>query len=797
MEELERSIRKRDVSDVLHELFSEECGIPEVRRGFKRETELWDFKLGLPSLRAEHEVVWADIAADVAAFHNQKGGVLIFGIDDNSLKFRGTRDVLDAKRFNDRLRRYIGDAVWVEFSREFIQSDQRYLGVALIPPRGVVPLRMRSDAPVRAGERRFTRGDLCVRENDSTRIYRGSTADEYLARHRLPSPDAHFLVSEPSIRILRPDWSEFVIRDELCPKVKAALRDERTYVTTLSGIGGIGKTALACWAVLEAYKERQYDFIVSVSAKDRELTQAGIKPVDATLSSYEDLLNQLSEVLGFSELADEPVKAREETLRSLLPDANLLLFVDNLETVDDGRVVAFLETLPKPVKAITTSRTATVRTAAFPITVGPLSEGEATRFFDHYANALGRSHLRNASAAEKQRIVKACSAVPLALQWLIGHSRNIESALRLATALITSSAKDEELLEFCFRRVHVGLSQEAKTVLAALTLSEKAQPIEAIAVASGLSLDAVESSIEELSSCSLIERVWDDRVSDLSMRCLPITRRFAYGELQRSAGEEQRMRQRLSEWYEGKDIDDEDRRQLVVAARQGRKEPDVVLVDAAIAYRRQGRADEAERYFNQAIDRNPRSWRAHREYAELLRDNKRIGAALEQYSNAAAYAPSRGEDRARIFREWGMLLRGSGRPEAVREAIDKFEVARIDTPNDPVLLHALAASYVKVGQYRKGQPILEQLVKSDSAETRARSYEPLLVCYAKLHEKLKHQLLKDAHDNDFMAHATVAKSRRNVVTSSRPLSNGTATNLHPKRRSEGANQRDQTPRRRR
>jgi hypothetical protein len=43
--------------------------------------------------------------------------------------------------------------------------------------------------------------------------------------------------------------------------------------------------------------------------------------------------------------------------------------------------------------------------------------------------------------------------------------------------------------------------------------------------------------------------------------------------------------------------------------------------------------------------------------------------ALRLYEQAAANAPTRGPDRARTFREWGMLLMNSGDPEATDLAI--------------------------------------------------------------------------------------------------------------------------------
>jgi hypothetical protein len=47
-------------------------------------------------------------------------------------------------------------------------------------------------------------------------------------------------------------------------------------------------------------------------------------------------------------------------VRSLIEKSNGLLFVDNLETVDDARIIQFLDSLPVGVRAITTSRRTSV-----------------------------------------------------------------------------------------------------------------------------------------------------------------------------------------------------------------------------------------------------------------------------------------------------------------------------------------------------------------------------------------------------------------------------------------------------
>jgi tetratricopeptide (TPR) repeat protein len=133
----------------------------------------------------------------------------------------------------------------------------------------------------------------------------------------------------------------------------------------------------------------------------------------------------------------------------------------------------------------------------------------------------------------------------------------------------------------------------------------------------------------------------------------------------------------LSDWYEALDIRTSEDRAVMREVRQGRGSTDHALVDLAVSAERRGDYRTAQEMYEQALARNPNSWLAARRYAEFERHvNRNRAAALELYERAAANAPARGPDRALIFREWGMLLRDSGLPDAVDLAIEKFETAR-------------------------------------------------------------------------------------------------------------------------
>ena len=200
----------------------------------------------------------------------------------------------------------------------------------------------------------------------------------------------------------------------------------------------------------------------------------------------------------------------------------------------------------------------------------------------------------------------------------------------------------------------------------------------------------------------------------------PLTRSFVLSELRQNRKAEESIRHRLSNWYEALDVRNPKDRTVVREHRQGRESTEQSLVDLALAAERRGDYRSAQEMYEQALSRNPRSWAAARRYAEFERHvNQDRTRALELYERAAANAPARGADRALIFREWGILLKDSGRPDAINEAIERFEVARLETPNDPTLLHALAVLYDRRGVYRKVIELLEPLAQHPSPKTRS------------------------------------------------------------------------------
>jgi tetratricopeptide (TPR) repeat protein len=746
--EIERAIRQRDVDAIVGLLFDGDR--PRVRPGFSTETELWDFKSGCPqaSKSPDEQIGWSNLAVDVLAFHNQKGGLIVFGIRDQDLQFVGVKHRLDSKAFNDQMRKYLSDRIWIEFYRLFIQPDQSYLAIAVVPPRGPVLERFRSDAPVPSGPR-FRRGESAIRDGDSSRILRVDAIETLVRQTAVPFLNQTYVVNEPYFRILSPEYAQFVSRIGPCEEIESALRDPRSAVTALIGIGGTGKTALATWATIRAYERKDFSFIASITAKDRELTSTGIRALEPGLTSFDALLDAISDVLGFPELKSATPAEKESEVRALLKGSNGLLFVDNLETVDDARIIQFLDTLPVGVRALTTSRRSSVRVSVHPVSLGALTDNEVVAYIGALGSNSGLKYATELSQTERIRIGNACDGLPLAIRWSLLRSKSAAEALVNAEAITATNKKGEELLEFCFRRVFDAMIGPEQGVLQVLALFQRPIPAEAIIVGSGLPAQKVTDAVDDLFADSMIQRLFDADKNDYCYTLFPVTRAFVTAHIQRKQGLADEMRERMTAWFEAKDVPDQAERLVVRELRQGKGGSEAALVDLAQAAERRGDINSAESMYQQALQRNPGSWKAARTAAEFYRHKmQNTTEALRLYAKAASNAPRRGIDRALIFREWGMLLRDSGDPEATDLAINNFEMALSETPNDALAKHALAHMFSRKGAHQRVIEMLEPLATHTNRTTRQKTAPLLLEAYRATGEMLKAASVKAQIDAD-------------------------------------------------
>lgn len=716
------AIRQKDMGSLKSLFFKND--LSDVEPSFKTETELWDYKLNCPSISSP-ALEWAEICKDILAFHNTgKGGVIFFGIDDKEYNIVGisSENLIDSKIFNDKIRKYVGDKLWVDFYVISNSNKTITIGAIIIPQLSdnSAIKRFQKNGPEKHKKLLFYANGSAVRRFDSSVVLSSTEANE-LAFNRPVIQYKEYEIDEPCYRLLSADYHEFILRSKYCEAVMRGLHHNRATSVCLIGIGGVGKTALATWAVKKLYIDDEYDYIVSISAKDRELTASGIQSISQKLTSLDDLLDAILDVIGFPEAKNEKLEIKRKTTVDLISGEKILIFVDNLETAIDKDIIDFINYLPEPAKALITSRRNVVTVSSYPIEIGPLENEEIVRYISSLS-ALPRFSFCNAlSVAEKEKIGDSFNGIPLAIKWIISSCTNSEELLAKAELMEHGGMQNEELLEFSFRRVFDDMSTIEKGVMRVLAVISDL-PIEAIVQGSGLTSKSAEvvDALESLVADTIIIKYYDPDCRSDKYRLLTLTQRFMLKNCI-STRDEQAIHSRLSSWYNATDIKDVEERQLISAMRQGGQNMGATLVSFAESAAKKGDVSTAVKFYNSAVARDPNNWFVYWKYGEYFRHvEKSTAQTITMYESALKYAKNEKvtPQIAVMHREFGMIYGNSVRSDAVTRAIEHLEIAHLNMPNDPICAKGLASMYEKRGNTTEIVRILEPFRTSKDRKTR-------------------------------------------------------------------------------
>lgn len=716
------AIRQKDMGSLKSLFFKND--LSDVEPSFKTETELWDYKLNCPSISSP-ALEWAEICKDILAFHNTgKGGVIFFGIDDKEYNIVGisSENLIDSKIFNDKIRKYVGDKLWVDFYVISNSNKTITIGAIIIPQLSdnSAIKRFQKNGPEKHKKLLFYANGSAVRRFDSSVVLSSTEANE-LAFNRPVIQYKEYEIDEPCYRLLSADYHEFILRSKYCEAVMRGLHHNRATSVCLIGIGGVGKTALATWAVKKLYIDDEYDYIVSISAKDRELTASGIQSISQKLTSLDDLLDAILDVIGFPEAKNEKLEIKRKTTVDLISGEKILIFVDNLETAIDKDIIDFINYLPEPAKALITSRRNVVTVSSYPIEIGPLENEEIVRYISSLS-ALPRFSFCNAlSVAEKEKIGDSFNGIPLAIKWIISSCTNSEELLAKAELMEHGGMQNEELLEFSFRRVFDDMSTIEKGVMRVLAVISDL-PIEAIVQGSGLTSKSAEvvDALESLVADTIIIKYYDPDCRSDKYRLLTLTQRFMLKNCI-STRDEQAIHSRLSSWYNATDIKDVEERQLISAMRQGGQNMGATLVSFAESAAKKGDVSTAVKFYNSAVARDPNNWFVYWKYGEYFRHvEKSTAQTITMYESALKYAKNEKvtPQIAVMHREFGMIYGNSGRSDAFTRAIEHLEIAHLNMPNDPICAKGLASMYEKRGNTTEIVRILEPFRTSKDRKTR-------------------------------------------------------------------------------
>ncbi|HEX6699907.1 MAG TPA: hypothetical protein VF101_04175 [Gaiellaceae bacterium] len=288
-------------------------------------------------------------------------------------------------------------------------------------------------------------------------------------------------------------------------------------------------------------------------------------------------------------------------MRELLTNSDGLIYVDNLETVDDPRVIEFLDDLPVGAQAIVTSRRLRVRVSVRPVDIGALSLDEADQLIRSLHDLPGLGYVADFSRSEIEKISEACDRLPLAIRWTLLRAGTAAEALQRAEKLRSAARQASELLEFTFRRVFEQMSGPEKAVMRTLSVLQDPSSIEGVMAGAGIQGHLVIDALDGLVADALVQRSFDSEENAYAYSVAPLTRSFLVTEMRESRHEGGAIRRRLADWYEARDVSNLDDRMIIRELRQGRGSPEAALLDIAQAAQRRGDAKTAQEMYEQAL----------------------------------------------------------------------------------------------------------------------------------------------------------------------------------------------------
>ncbi len=342
----------------------------------------------------------------------------------------------------------------------------------------------------------------------------------------------------------QPEYGRFIGREVEIKKVISILRPyprSQHSLVTIDGIGGIGKTSLAL-EIAHRYLRKdkqipareQFKAIIWTSAKQSKLTATGIEAHSHALHNLGDILMAISVVLEGQEITQLDSDKQAEIVLSALTKTRTLLIVDNLETVEDEKVMSFLRELPAPTKAIVTTRHHI--DVAYPMHLVGMPWVDAQALIVEEC----QKKLVTLSNGQMQKLYERTAGVPLAIVWSvarIGIGYDMEAVLQS----LTLSTSDIAL--FCFERsVDIIREKPALLLLKALSLFDQDANREALGYITGLSDLDRDDGLVELQRLSLVNR------EGTQFKMLPLTREYARAELNHDFHRKDVFEHRYLQW---------------------------------------------------------------------------------------------------------------------------------------------------------------------------------------------------------------------------------------------------------
>ena len=521
----------------------------------------------------------------------------------------------------------------------------------------------------------------------------------------------------------RPDYSTFFGRDNERQEILEHLDHPRAWITIIDGIGGVGKTALALNCAentRDASLSGAADFenVIWASAKTEKLTPTGISQVQPSFTDLRSLIKTIFDVAGFRdyETNDDVALAKE-----ILAISKTLLVLDNLETVSDPEVYAFLQDIPTPSKVLATTRTR-IESSHRNLRLTALPRQDALDMIRQLASELDSSELAQAKDDALDGLIERVGGIPLAIRLAVGR---IATGLPLAAYLdkLDTGAAQHDLLEFCFSESWDSLDDESRsTLLATVLFSEAPSQVELRRVTEIPEI-RLNDAIGTLIRRAFLNSSYDKGGETYRYSLLPLTTDF----IQQKADQDSELKSQLQDKYNSYLLEkgrfEEALGQITHLVTDSKSIPEAerlsnMLVESAFRAYQGGNYTEAKSRLENAKSYGDTAYLNHT-WGVIERDEGAFGTARDRFRQSVKID----ETRLPTWRSWGRMEQRLGNWQ---NAVDCFSEASKLPRSDPQDFHGLGVCLSRLASKSGGRgEQLELLTQAERALRRGFYRNPL------------------------------------------------------------------------
>ncbi|MCE7983205.1 MAG: hypothetical protein DYG89_18685 [Caldilinea sp. CFX5] len=313
-------------------------------------------------------------------------------------------------------------------------------------------------------------------------------------------------------RLEPPTYGQLIGNEDALQRLTSLLlTNDAPWLLAITGIGGIGKTALADQVLRRLIATAVWDEIGWVTARQTVFNAGGaITPLPSPALTTHALVAALTNQL-LGDDAQRVPRTSDETLALLtqqLKSRPHLVVIDNLETVLDlAQLLPILRRLANPSKFLLTTRMALFdEPDLYHLAVPELPETAALALVRQEAHARNIAHVTAAADADLRPLYTIVGGNPLALRLLTGQLRFYPLALLLADLAAARSDNVEALYAFIYRQAWFLLDAAARDVLMTMPLvSEQGGRFDLLAAMSDLAEQEVRAALEQLVTLNLVD----------------------------------------------------------------------------------------------------------------------------------------------------------------------------------------------------------------------------------------------------------------------------------------------------